>query len=135
MFSRRGTAAAVEVKKPRLHVFGIEADDVSGAMLRCRTKNALKRRQAELSAQAGLNLYVEISCGGKVARTTTQSTQIDPVWADASLFFGGDEMPELLEMEDEDQIITCRVMNTGVLRHTEIGHATFSFRGQFITPC
>lgn len=129
MFSRR--VQEEEPPKPKLHVFGIEGDDLGGLMHQCRERDPRLRRNAEDKAKAAISPFVELRCAGQTFRTSRQSHDIDPVWPDASFFFGGDGEHEPLEPDDDGQhVVECVVFSSGVLRPREIGRARIPYHGE-----
>lgn len=129
MFSRR--VQEEEPPKPKLHVFGVEGDDLGGLMHQCRERDPRLRRNAEDKAKAAISPFVELRCAGQTFRTSRQSHDIDPVWPDASFFFGGDGEHEPLEPDDDgEHVVECVVFSSGVLRPREIGRAKVPYHGE-----
>jgi hypothetical protein len=126
MFS--GKKEADEPPKPKLLVFGIEADDLTGQMRGFTEQNEGKRRAKEREIAAGVSSYVEVSCAGKTFKSKTQPNTIDPVWADAMFWFGDDDKTDVLQ--DDKVVLTVKLSNG-----REIGSATISYQGTRALLC
>ena len=131
MFGRRKVQEEEAAPRPRLHVFGVEGDDLTGQMAACVAETPIEQRQAEDKAKASVSAFVELRCVGQTMRTTTQAHDIDPVWADASFFFGGDDEHDVIpDDENGGHSVECIVYTTGLVRPREIGRATLAFDGE-----